>query len=279
MPTDRAPRPGSVSVRVAAWVGALVRHPWCIWVAALVAPVGAALALTLVRAHFGAADDVLVLVVFTVAVASSGNRGAGALAALASAAAYDFFLTRPYQSFRIDRGTDVTTELLFVLVGLLVGELAARARRYRDAATEGRHGLARIHDVSEQIVEGEEPEFVMMNVATQLRELLALQDCRFVRRPPSGRGAWIQTDGTVRLNPLRWPTASVGLPTQQVELPVRGGGQALGTFILTPTPGEPISHDRCVVAVALADQLGAALAHAGTGDGGPDDRSGRGGTG
>jgi hypothetical protein len=34
----------------------------------------------------------------------------------------------------------------------------------------------------------------------------------------------------------------------------------LGTFMLTPTPREPISHERCVVAVALADQLGAALA-------------------
>jgi hypothetical protein len=33
----------------------------------------------------------------------------------------------------------------------------------------------------------------------------------------------------------------------------------LGTFILTPTPALPISHERCVVAVALADQLGSAL--------------------
>ena len=40
----------------------------------------------------------------------------------------------------------------------------------------------------------------------------------------------------------------------------------LGAFILTPTPARPISHERCVVAVALADQLGAALAaHGGSG--------------
>jgi hypothetical protein len=51
----------------------------------------------------------------------------------------------------------------------------------------------------------------------------------------------------------------VGLPTKQVELPVRGGGRILGTFILTPTPATPISQERCVVAVALADQLGTAL--------------------
>ena len=54
---------------------------------------------------------------------------------------------------------------------------------------------------------------VLMAVAAELRDLLSLQDCRFVRDPPSGKGAWIEADGTVRLNPLRWPTAVVGLPT------------------------------------------------------------------
>ena len=52
----------------------------------------------------------------------------------------------------------------------------------------------------------------------------------------------------------------MGLPTKQVELPVRGGGRVLGTFILTPTPATPISQEQCVVAVALVDQLGATLA-------------------
>ena len=145
------------------------------------------------------------------------------------------------------------------MVGLLVGELAARGRRHRRAAAEGRLDLGRIHDMAERIAGGEEPDFVLMAVASELRDLLALQDCRFVWDPPSGKGAWIDPDGTVRLNPLKWPTTSVGLPTKQVELPVRGAGRTLGTFILTPTPAMPISHERCVVAVALADQLGSAL--------------------
>jgi hypothetical protein len=264
MSTDAGYRAGFDNIRSA--LARLLSRPWTVWVLALVLPIGMALALIPGRGHLSAANDALIFVVVTVAVASSGNRAAAALAALVSAASFDFFLTRPYQSFRIRDQADLTTELLFVLVGLLVGDLAARGRRYRSAAVEGRHGLDRIHGVGEQIVGGEDPEFVLMNVATQLRELLFLQDCRFVRQPPSGKGAWIQTDGTVRLNPIRWPTASVGLPTRQVELPVRGGGAVLGTFILTPTPSEPISHERCVVAVALADQLGAALAaHQGSG--------------
>ena len=136
------------------------------------------------------------------------------MAALVSAASFDFFLTRPYESFLISRQADLTTEVLFVVVGLLVGELAARGRRHRRDAAEGRHELTRIHDMAERIAGGEEPDFVLMAVAAELRDLLSLQDCRFVWDPPSGKGAWIEADGTVRLNPLRWPTA-VGRPADQ----------------------------------------------------------------
>ena len=76
--------------------------------------------------------------------------------------------------------------------------------------------------MAERIAGGEEPDFVLMAVAAELRDLLSLQDCRFVWDQPSGKGAWIEADGTVRLNPLRWPTAAVGLPTKQVELPGAG---------------------------------------------------------
>jgi hypothetical protein len=44
----------------------------------------------------------------------------------------------------------------------------------------------------------------------------------------------------------------------------------VGTFILTPTPALPITQERCVVAVALADQLGSIL----SGWDRPDDGSG-----
>jgi K+-sensing histidine kinase KdpD len=151
--------------------------------------------------------------------------------------------------------------VLFVAVGLLVGELAARGRQHQRAAARGQLEISRLHDLGQRIAEGEEPEFVLIAVANELRELLQLQDCRFVREQPSGKGAWIASDGTVRLNPLRWPSARAGLPTRQVELPVRGGGKILGTFLLTPTPVAPISQEECLVAVALVDQLGAALAN------------------
>jgi K+-sensing histidine kinase KdpD len=244
-------------------------HRVVVWLVPIAAPIAAALLLIPGRGHLDSADNALVLVVVTVAIASLGNRAGAAVCALVSAVSFDFFLTVPYQSFRISGKTDLTTEILFVVVGLLVGELAARGQRHRRDAFEGRHEIGRIHDLAERIAGGEEPDFVLMAVATELRELLSLQDCRFVWDPPSGKGARIDPDGTVRLNPLQWPSASAGLPTRQVELPVRGGGRNMGTFILTPTPALPISQERCVVAVALADQLGSILS--GNGSGQPDE--------
>jgi hypothetical protein len=268
--------PGGRRHTVRASWSRLLRHPVVGWLVPVAAPVMVAALLIPGRGHLDAADDALVLVVVTVAVASWGNRRAAALCALMAALSFDFFLTVPYQSFRISGSTDLTTEILFVVTGLLVGELAARGQRHRRAAVEGRYELSRIHEMGERIAGGEEPDFVLMAVAAELRELLSLQDCRFVWDPPSGKGARIDPDGTVRLNPLQWPTASAGLPTRQVELPVRGGGRNVGTFLLTPTPAQPISQERCVVAVALADQLGSILSSTGHG-GHPDGSSGVGG--
>jgi K+-sensing histidine kinase KdpD len=231
-----------------------------IWIAAVAGPIAVALLLVPSRSHLSAADDALVLVVVVVAIASWGHRAAAITASLVAAASFDYLLTRPYGSFRISRQSDITTEILFVIVGLLVGGLAARGRQHQQAAALGRLDLSRLHDLGERIAGGEDPDFVLIAVASELRELLSLQDCRFVRDQPSGKGAWIANDGTVRLNPLRWPSSTMGLPTKQVELPVRGGGRVLGTFILTPTPAAPVSQQQCVVAVALVDQLGAALA-------------------
>jgi hypothetical protein len=247
---------------LAAWA----QRPQLRWLLPVLAPLAVALVLITGRGHLQPADGALILVVVTVAVATTGRRSAAALCALVAAGSFDFFLTQPYGSFRITDNRDLTTEILFVVVGLAVGELAARGQRHRRDALEGRHDLGRLHDLAERIAGGEEPDFVLMAVAAELRELLTLQDCRFVWDPPTGKGARIDHDGTVHLNPLRWPSSSAGLPTRLVELPVRGGGRDLGTFLLTPTPAVPISQERCLVAVALADQLGSVLSGASSPD-------------
>jgi hypothetical protein len=230
-----------------------------ITVAAVVAPIAVAAALIPFRATLDTADNALFLVVVIVAVASTGRRAAAALAALTSALAFDFFLTRPYNSLRITRHQDLITEILLLVVGLAVGELAARGRRHRDAAWQGHRQVALLHSVTELAASGKDPGVVVAAASDELRELLFLRDCRFTTREP-GASARVTPTGEVRVGAETWTTESLGLPTQSIDLPVRSGGWLLGHFLLTPTPGRQIPSDRLLVAVAIADQVGAALA-------------------
>lgn len=96
--------------------------------AALAAPLLVSLLLVPFRGSLSSTNMALILVVVVVAVAAAGNRVAGALTALSAAAWFDFFLTRPYQSFTINRADDVETTVLLLAVGVAVSQLAARAR-------------------------------------------------------------------------------------------------------------------------------------------------------
>jgi len=228
-------------------------------VAAVAGPVAVAALLVPFRDHLAAANAALILVVVTVAVAATGWRLAAAVAAISAALAFDFFLTRPYQSLRITRASDLTTELLLLVVGLAVGELAARGQHQRQAADERRGDVRRLHDLAERVARGDAPDLLVEAVAGELGELLTLRDCTFTTERPSSHGARIEPDASVRIGTERWAAESLGLPTRRVDLPVRSGGRTVGTFVLTPTPGQPVDLDHRLVAVALADQVGAAL--------------------
>lgn len=231
-----------------------------IMVAAVLAPVAVAAALIPWRARLDTADNALFLVVVIVAVASTGRRMAALVAALVSALSFDYFLTRPYYSLRISREQDLITEILLLVVGVAVGELAARGRRHRDAAWQGRHDVAVLHTLTELAATGQDPRVVAAAAEEELRELLFLRACHFTSHDPTDVTARLTPDGTVRVGDEAWPTDDIGLPSRSVDLPVRTGGWLVGHFVLTPTPGKPVPHDRLLVAVALADQVGAAMA-------------------
>jgi K+-sensing histidine kinase KdpD len=237
----------------------LTNDAW-ILIAAVVAPIATAALLVPWRDQLDAADGALFLVVVIVAVASTGRRLAAALAAVVAALAFDYFLTVPYESFRITNHQDLVSEILLVVVGLAVGELAARGRRHRDAASTSSQHVAQLHAVTELAATGREPALVVASATGELRELLSLRECRFTRADAGGAVARITPDGDVLIGHEAWSTDALGLPTRGVDLPVRSGGWLLGHFLLTPTPGVPVSGEQLRVAVAIADQVGAALA-------------------
>ncbi|WP_432000123.1 DUF4118 domain-containing protein [Streptomyces sioyaensis] len=79
-------------------------------------------------------NSALIFVVAAMAVSAIGHRFAGAVAALSSAGRFDFFLTGPFQRFAIAGTDDIETAVLLPAVGLVVSQLAARARRLASTA-------------------------------------------------------------------------------------------------------------------------------------------------
>ena len=152
--------------------------------AAVVAPIATALALTPWRDRLDTADNALFLVVVIVAVASTGRRLAALIAALTAALSFDFFLTRPYYSLRITRHQDLITELLLLVVGIAVGELAARGRSHQREATQSKETVTLLHSVTELVAAGQDPREVISAALANLQQLLALEDCYFTRRDP-----------------------------------------------------------------------------------------------
>jgi hypothetical protein len=151
------------------------------------------------------------------------------------------------------------TELLLLVVGLVVGDLAARGRTQRVAAARGRRHLALLEGVTGLAASGSDPGEVVHEAARELTRLLDLRSCVFTREDPEVT-ARVLPDGEVRIGEVSWSTGDLGLPHRGVDLPARGGGAVLGHFVLTPVPGVPVPRDHLAVAVAVADLVGAALA-------------------
>jgi K+-sensing histidine kinase KdpD len=227
--------------------------------AGLVLPLAIVGILVPFRSNFAGTAAALVLVAVIVAVAVVGNRGAGFVATVSATVWYDFFLTRPYERFAITHRPDIETTVSLFVVGLVVTELAARNRRHRERATEESDYVGLIHRISELAVSGAPARVVVEDASRELSELLALRACRYESGPPARPAMQIENDGQVLMAGAVWAADIMGLPGPDLELPVRSGGQTQGRFVLTPTPGYPVALERRLVAVAIADQVGAAV--------------------
>jgi hypothetical protein len=224
------------------------------------APVAVAAALVPLRDSMRNVNVGLVLVLVVVAVAATGGHEAGAVAAVASTLAFDFFHTRPYLHLRIDSRNDIETTVFLLAVGLGVGHLAAREQRARRSAEASMGEISRIYRVAAQAAKGDDPADVILAGQAELLDLLRLRDCRFEAPPFTTRLERLERSGVVPSREYRLWREGFELPPGGAELPVFGRGQLLGRFVLEVTPGRAVSLEEQVVAVAIADQVGAVLA-------------------
>jgi hypothetical protein len=213
-----------------------------------------------VRGEIANADVALVLMVCVLAGAVIGGRTAGVLSALAAAMSFDFFHTKPYGTLKIADKDDIVTTVLLLVVGLVIGEVATWSQRLADRLRDDRNEIKRMHRVAELAARGESTEDLVLIVTAELMSTLKLTDCWFERPPYLNELPAIDRNGVVRRSVHLFTREGFELPREGVELPVLGGGRTLGRFVLIPTPGRGVSPERRLIAVALADQLGAALA-------------------
>jgi K+-sensing histidine kinase KdpD len=227
--------------------------------AALAGPPAVCAALAPFRTDFSNTDATLVLVLVVVAVAADGYRVAGVLSALSAGLAFDFFLTRPYQSLAIERRDDVATTVLLLLVGIAVTELAVWGRRRAADASREAGYLAGVLTAAETAATGGSPTTLIGEVCEQMTNTLGLRGCRF--HHGTGRDhPRLRHDGQVVWRGAVWDVSRAGLPTgTEVELLVESGGRFRGRFLLDAIEGSRPSLAQRLAVVALADQVGAAL--------------------
>ena len=143
------------------------RITWLALVLAVLLPFAVALVLVPFRTDIANANVALILAAAVVLVASLGRRIAAFVAAVSAFVWFDFFHTRPYESFRINSGDDLLTACVLLAVGLFVGELAVRSRYHQTAATESSNDIARIHSVAELVADGETADYLILVVANE----------------------------------------------------------------------------------------------------------------
>lgn len=218
---------------------------------------GAGAALVAVR---GEVSQTVVALALGVTVAVAGQllgRAGGVAAAVGAGVMFDFAHTRPYLSLKIADGTDVLATVLLVVLGLLVGGLAARLGDARERAADGATdaaSLARVLRVAGRSI----PEDVELSVRAEMLSLLPLQDCWFsdgaVRLPELG------PDGSLPGNVFRMRPGGFELPLDGFVVPVEAHGERLGSMVCVPIAGVGVGADRCRSASALGRVLGLAIA-------------------
>ncbi len=198
---------------------------------------------------------------------------AGLIAAIAAGIAFNFFFLPPFYTFIIYGPANIITAVLLVVVAIMTGQLAARARAAAALAMRSARENAGLARFATRLGAASNTEETAQLIRDELRSLLAVQT---IVLHPSGDGVKITAFGQTKpnLSPVdraaaEWvmehgEEAGIGTNTLTASAwQFRPLKTSLGTLAVLgfrgPHGRAPISTERAALAESLIDQ--AALAH------------------
>jgi K+-sensing histidine kinase KdpD len=244
-----------------------------VWIVlAVVVPIAIAVALIPVRDGATSANLALAMVLGAVVVAAASNRiGVSILCAAMTGLAYDFFLVHPYYSITIAVPNEALTAVLVLAVVAVVGTISTLFRRQRTLTERREENLGLLYQLVEQVATAAGETALVGTSERELAELLGALDCRFIPASPDGSGDDHQPadDGADEMVITAVGELQVGadvvdpseaVTARRLALPVQSAGLRFGRFRIDAAPGHTIARWELIVAVMIADLVGAALA-------------------
>ena len=149
--------------------------------------------------------------------------------------------------------------MLLLLISLLVAALVGFAHESRKRSERSEDDSERVHRVAELAASGVPIDELTRAVETELTELLGLLECRYEPGPSITKLPAIGRNGSVDGGQRRWMLGDLSLPTEGTEIRVLGRGRDFGRVVLIPDWDVGVSIQQRRLAVAITDQLGAAL--------------------
>jgi hypothetical protein len=216
-------------------------------------------ALVPLRDHIPNANMALALVIPVLLGAIIGGRIAGVTSAVVAALSFNFVFTKPYLSLRIASGDDIATFVVLAIVGLVAAEIGVRARRGGVAARETRSELDRVYRVGDLSARGADVDDIVSSARAELIGLFGLVECVYEPTPTGPELPRLGHRGALEHARLV-ASGDFLLPTGGVEVPVRGRGREYGRVVLYAAELTRAPLQKRLVAVAIADELGATFA-------------------
>ncbi len=236
-------------------MAAILRAHRATWsfLAAVAAPPAVAAVFVPLRSTLSNVAAALLFVALIEGLAIWGRRLCGYAATIGAALWFDFFLTPPYDRFTISHRPDLETTISLAVVGVIVTELAARSRAHRERAGAESAHVTSVAALAEMVAQGAGADEVLVRLRGELVSILSLRACDFEAGTGGPPHARILPDGSVVHVGLRWPVEEIGIPGPCAEIPCRWRGREQGRLLVTPSPGQPVSREDRVAAVALVN--------------------------